>query len=70
VIRNEAELRQTIECREMMLRSLNNLREEVLARNPRWYELMAEGPLDELKRLDAEIDEYLNRQKDHLSKAS
>ncbi|MDQ3686617.1 MAG: hypothetical protein M3430_13615 [Acidobacteriota bacterium] len=69
MIHNEAELRQTIECREMMRRSLQNLREEVLPRNPRWYELMAEGPLDELKRIDAEINEYLARQAPH-SKAS
>ncbi len=53
----------------MMRRSLQNLREEVLPRNPRWYELMAEGPLDELKRIDAEINEYLARQAPH-SKAS
>lgn len=69
MITNDAELKQTIECREMMLRSIQNLREEVLPRNPRWYALMAEGPLDELKRIDAEINEYLARREPH-SKAS
>ena len=55
---HEAErLAQTIECPEMMNDALRHLRTEVLPKNPRTFALMAEGPLEEVRRLQAEIEQ-------------
>ena len=54
---NEAErLAQTIECLEMMNDALQHLRKEVLPKNPKMFALMAEGPLEEMRRLQAQIE--------------
>ena len=39
---------------------LRHLRKEVLPKNPRMFALMAEGPLDEMRRLQAEIEQLTN----------
>ena len=53
----EAErLAQTIEMLELMNDALRHLRTEVLPKNPRMFALMAEGPLEESRRLQAEIE--------------
>jgi hypothetical protein len=49
-------LAQTIEMLELMNESLRHLRTEVLPRNPRMFALMAEGPLDEMRRLQQQIE--------------
>jgi len=49
-------LAQTIEMLELMNDSLRHLRTEVLPRNPRMFALMAEGPLDEMRRLQVQIE--------------
>jgi hypothetical protein len=49
-------LAQTIEMLELMNDALRHLRKEVLPKNPRMFSLMAEGPLDEMRRLQAEIE--------------
>ncbi|HEU0008615.1 MAG TPA: hypothetical protein VFT34_02250 [Verrucomicrobiae bacterium] len=54
----EAErLAQTIEMLELMNDALRHLRTEVLPRNPRMFVLMAEGPLEEMRRLQAQIEQ-------------
>ena len=55
---NEAEhLAQTIEMLELMNDALRHLRTEVLPKNPRMFALMAEGPLEEMRRLQAQIEQ-------------
>lgn len=49
-------LAQTIEMLELMNDALRHLREEVLPKNPRMFALMAEGPLDEMRRLQLQIE--------------
>ena len=49
-------LAQTIEMLELMNDALRHLRKEVLPKNPRMFALMAEGPLAEMRRLQAEIE--------------
>ena len=51
----EAVLGQTIEQLERMNVALAHLRTEVLPQNPRMFAVMAEGPLEEIRRLHAEI---------------
>ena len=54
----EAErLAQTIEMLELMNDALRHLRTDVLPRNPRLFILMAEGPLEEMRRLQAQIEQ-------------
>ena len=54
----EAErLAQTIEMLELMNDALRHLRMEVLPKNSRLFALMAEGPLEEMRRLQAEIEQ-------------
>lgn len=50
-------LAQTIEMLELMNDALRHLRTEVLPKNPRMFVLMAEGPLDEMRRLQAQIEQ-------------
>ena len=53
-------LAQTIEMLELMNDALRHLRKEVLPKNPRMFALMAQGPLDEMRRLQAEIEQLTN----------
>jgi hypothetical protein len=50
-------LAQTIEMLELMNDALRHLRKEVLPKNPRMFALMAGGPLEEMRRLQAEIEQ-------------
>jgi hypothetical protein len=50
-------LAQTIEMLELMNEALRHLRMEVLPKNPRMFALMAEGPLEEIRRLQNEIEQ-------------
>ena len=53
-------LAQTIEMLELMNDALRHLRKEVLPKNPRMFALMAQGPLDEMRRLQVEIEQLAN----------
>jgi hypothetical protein len=50
-------LAQSIEMLELMNDALRHLRTEVLPKNPRMFALMAEGPLDEIRRLQTEMEQ-------------
>lgn len=53
----EAILAQTIEQLERMNRVLAHLREDVLPKNAKLFAVMIEGPLEEISRLKAQIEE-------------
>jgi hypothetical protein len=55
--KNAERLAQTIEMLELMNDALRHLRIEVLPKNPRMFALMAEGPLDEMRRLQTQIEQ-------------
>ena len=42
-----------------MQRILESYRSDILPKNPRDFAVFAEGPLDEIRKLQAEISEYL-----------
>ena len=44
-----------------MQRILESYRNEILTRNLRNFALLAEGPLEQLRQLQMQIDEYLQR---------
>jgi hypothetical protein len=42
-------------------RILESYRTDILPKNPRNFAVFAEGPLDEIRELQAEIADYVNR---------
>ncbi len=61
MITNDLELGQALEQMERMYRALAALRRDVYPINPSQFALLAEGPEDELQRLQREIDVYTGR---------
>ena len=61
MIETEAQFQQAIGQIERLYQGLDALRSDVLHRNPRNFAVLAEGPLDEIRKLQAEIDGYVNR---------
>ena len=53
----EAILTQTVEMLELMNQSLANLRRECLPAQPRKFAILAEGPLEEIRRLQKQIEQ-------------
>ena len=61
MIETADQLYQAIEQMGRMQRILESYRDEVLAKNPRNFAVLAEGPLDQLRQLQQQIDEYIRR---------
>jgi hypothetical protein len=61
VIQNDAQLQQAIEQIGRLYEGLDALRADVLPKNPRNFAVLAEGPLDEIHKLQAAIDDYVSR---------
>ena len=55
-MKTEAVLTQTVEQLERMNEALVALRRELLPGQPRKFALLAEGPLEDMRRLQAEIE--------------
>ena len=61
MIDNTAQLNQALEQMGRMQSVLESYRVEILPKNPRNFAIFAEGPLDEIRKLQIDIDEYLSR---------
>jgi hypothetical protein len=61
MIETDGQLQQAIEQIERLYHGLDALRGDILPKNPRNFALLAEGPLDEIHKLQVEIDEYISR---------
>ncbi len=53
----EGVLTQTVEQLELMSEALAGLRRELLPGQPRKFAILAEGPLEEMRRLQVEIEQ-------------
>jgi hypothetical protein len=62
MIESDLELKQSIEQLERMYRVLLEFRRRILPLNYKNYQVFAEGPLEEIKRLQHDIDEYLAKE--------
>jgi hypothetical protein len=62
MITNDEQLNQAVERLGSMYRALAALRAEVLPVNARQFALMAEGPVDEIQRIQVQIDAYAGRE--------
>ncbi len=61
MIETTEQLHQAIEQMGRMQRILESYRADILPKNPRNFAIFAEGPLDEIQKLQAEISDYVNR---------
>jgi hypothetical protein len=61
MIENTDQLYQAIEQMGRMQRILESYRADILPKNPRNFAVFAEGPLDEIRKLQVDISEYVNR---------
>ena len=61
MIHNEAQLQQAIEQIQELCRALDSLRVDIFPKNPKNFAIMAEGPVDEIRKLQADINAYINR---------
>lgn len=59
MIQNDAQLEQACEALGDLYQVLAAYRTKVLPANPRNYLLLAQGPLEEIRKIQAEIDAYL-----------
>ena len=58
-IRNEAQLQQAIEQIQGLCRAIESLRADIFPKNPKNFAILAEGPVDEIRKLQADIDAYI-----------
>jgi hypothetical protein len=59
MIENDEELQQAWEALGDLYRAVASYRSRILPVNPPNYADIAQGPLDEIRKLQAEVDEYL-----------
>lgn len=55
-MKTEAILTQTVEQLERMNEALGTLRRELLPGQPKKFAILAEGPLEEIRRLQADVE--------------
>ena len=61
MIETEAQLQQALEQIENLCRAVQSLRADIFPRNPRNFAVLAEGPVDEIRKLQVDVDDYLSR---------
>lgn len=61
MMNTDAQLRQALEQIQGLYRALDSLRIAIFPKHPKNFALLAEGPVDEIHKLQADIDAYLNR---------
>lgn len=61
MITTDPQLQQAIEQIQHLCQALDSLRRDILPKNPRNFAIMAEGPVDEIRKLQADIHAYINR---------
>jgi hypothetical protein len=59
MIENDEQLRQASEALSDLYQALASYRRKILPVNSRNYAVIAQGPLEEIRKIQAQIDEYL-----------
>jgi len=70
MIGDDKELQQCLEQLDRMYRALATLRADIAPFNPLNFQLLAEGPIEEIRRLRREVDEYLGIVQDTAATSS
>jgi hypothetical protein len=60
MIQNEAQLRQALQQIQNLYTALDGLRAEVFPKNPRNFAVLAEGPLEQIRQLHQQVDDYVH----------
>jgi hypothetical protein len=61
MIQTPEQVYQAIEQMGRMQRILESYRDEILDQNPRNFAMLAEGPLEQIRQLQSQIDDYVRR---------
>jgi len=61
MIETPEQVYQAIEQMGRMQRILESYRNEILGRNPRNFAVLAEGPLEQIRQLQVQLDDYVRR---------
>jgi hypothetical protein len=61
MIQTPEQLYQAIEQMGRMQRILESYREDILSKNPRNFAVLAEGPLEQLRQLQDQVNDYILR---------
>ena len=61
MIETAEQLYQAIEQMGRMQRVLESYRNEILGKNARNFAILAEGPLEQLRQLQSQVQEYVQR---------
>ena len=61
MITTEAHLQQALEQIQRLCQAIESLRRDILPKNPKNFAILVEGPVDEIRKLQADIDAYINR---------
>jgi len=69
MIQNDEQLQQATEALNDLYRALASYRSKILPANPRNYAIIAQGPLDQIRKIRAEIDEYLGLSNEAVTSA-
>jgi len=69
-VKAEAILEQTVEQLEHMNEALGALRRELLPREPKKFALLAEAPLEEIRRLQSEANSLIAQITGHSREAA
>jgi hypothetical protein len=64
MIETAEQLYQAIEQMGRMQRILESYRNELLAKSPRNFAVLAEGPLEQLRQLQKQVDDYIHTLED------
>lgn len=59
MIQNEAQLRQALEQLQNLCAAVDSLRADIFAKNSRNFAVLAEGPLEQIRQLQVQVDEYV-----------
>jgi len=70
MIQTDEQLRQAWEALGDLYLALASYRSKILRANPRSYALIAQGPQDQIRKIQAEIDEYLGLREPAPAEAS
>lgn len=58
MISNDQELESSLQAIGDMYRAMASLRRDVLPKSRQWFNLMAEGPYDEIRKIQKDIEAY------------
>jgi hypothetical protein len=60
MIQNEGQLQQALQQIQNLYVALDGLRVEVFPKNPRNFAVLAEGPLEQIRQLQLQVDAYVH----------